>query len=104
MNGASTANGRHRDEQEQHHLAPGLVDRGAEEDRPGERHGDEGVARAAGGGQLDQRGQPGPAGPEAPVTRWTSAAGSCGRPGPTARARGASRADRFAAVASDIRM
>ena len=45
---------RHRDEQVENHLAARLVERGVEEQRPGQRHDHEGVPDVARRGQLDQ--------------------------------------------------
>ena len=53
---------RHRDDEEEHHFAARLVDRRAEEDRPGQRDGDERVGRPAGGGHFDERAEAGPVG------------------------------------------
>ena len=89
---------RHRHQQEEHHPAAGLIHRRAEEDRPGQRHGDERVAGAAGGGQFDERGQAGPPGPRGAGHPVHEAAGPAGRggagprAGPDRAARGAGRA------------
>ena len=98
-----------RYQQEQHDPAAGLIHGRAEEDRPGQGDGHEGVSRPAGRGELDQRGQAGAAGPRCarhPVHQAAGLAGRRGanpRAGPHRAARGAGRVT-VRRIASDIRM
>jgi hypothetical protein len=91
--------GGHGDEQGQRHPATGLGHRGAEEQRPGQGHGDERVGRAARGGEFHEPVQAGPAGTgrlSHPVDEAGGAAGAGGTdpgpggtgPGPGLRGRG----------------
>ena len=66
MNGASTANGAIVIRSASAILVRAWSTRDAEEQGARQRHGDEGVADAAGGGQLDQADKPGAPGPGRP--------------------------------------